>query len=227
MTARRRVLVIHPNSSASVTAAVDAAAAPLRLPDGPEVTVAGLAEGPPGIAARHDADGAVMPLVDWAGRDDADAFVLSCFSDPGLHAVREAAGERPVRGVAERGILRAITLGERFGSIALSPASVRRQRRTARRVGVDARRAAGRPDDLGAAAAGPAGRATLIEAGRAPVQRRGADVAIPGCAGMASHRQLTEEVATGCPVIEPSQRATAAAMAAPWLRTPTSLTRSP
>jgi allantoin racemase len=85
---RGRILVINPNSSATVTAAIDAAIEPLRLPGGPEITVAGLAEGPPGIATQRDADSVVMPLARWVERDDADAFVLACFSDPGLHAVR-------------------------------------------------------------------------------------------------------------------------------------------
>jgi Asp/Glu/hydantoin racemase len=220
VTARRRILVINPNSSASVTAAIDAAMAPLRVPGGPEITVAGLAEGPPGIATQRDADGVVMPLVEWVARDDADAFVLACFSDPGLHAVREAAGGRPVMGIAEWGILRAMTLGERFGIIALSPASVRRQRRLVRQMGVEARYADSWPVDLSAAeTAGPAVRARLIEAGQALVRRCGADVVILGCAGMAPHRQPIE-AAIGCPVIEPSQQAAAAAVTALWLQTP-------
>jgi Asp/Glu/hydantoin racemase len=65
--------------------------------------------------------------------------VLACFSDPGLHAVREAAGGRPVLGIAECGIFRALMLGERFGIIALSPSSIRRQQRMARVMGVDSR----------------------------------------------------------------------------------------
>jgi Asp/Glu/hydantoin racemase len=135
-----RILVINPNSSPSVTAAIDAAVQPLRLPGGsmqggPTITVAGLASGPPGIATQRDADSVVMKLVEWVARDDADAFVLACFSDPGLHAVREAAGGRPVMGIAEWGILRALTLGERFGIIALSPSSIRRQQRMVRQMG--------------------------------------------------------------------------------------------
>src|SRR3954471_1888485 len=92
---RRRILVINPNSSASVTAAIDDAVVPLRIAGGPDIEVVGLAEGPPGISSQRDADSVVMPLVNRVSRDDADAFVLACFSDPGLHAVREAAGGGP------------------------------------------------------------------------------------------------------------------------------------
>jgi len=213
-----RILVINPNSSASVTAAIDTAMAPLRLPGGPEITVAGLDEGPPGIATQRDADSVVMPLVCWVERDDADAFVLACFSDPGLPAVKEAAGGRPVMGIAEWGILRALTLGETFGIIALSPASVRRQQRYVRQMGVSARFAGSWPVDATAADTTGAGIGSRLAAvGQALVRERGADVLVLGCAGMASHRR-TIEAAAGCPVVEPSQQAVAAAMAALWLQ---------
>ncbi len=209
-----RILVINPNSSAAVTAAIDHALERLRVPGGPVIVVAGLAEGPPGIATQRDADRVVMPLVRWVERDDADAFVLACFSDPGLAAVRDAAGGRPVMGIAEWGILRAMTLGERFGIVALSPASVQRQRRYVRQMGVASRYADSWPVDLSAAdSAGPAVQARLVEAGRALVQQRGADVLVLGCAGMAAHRKPMQD-ALGVPVIEPSQQATAAAMGA-------------
>jgi len=212
-----RILVINPNSSASVTAAIDEAVEPLRLQGGPIITVAGFDRGPPGIATQRDADSVVMPLVEWVARDDADAFVLACFSDPGLHAVREAAGGRPVMGIAEWGILRALTLGERFGIIALSPSSVRRQQRLVRQMGVDSRYAGSWPVQASAAdTAGAAIRDRLIAAGDGLVRQRGADVVVLGCAGMAVHRRAIE-AAIGCPVVEPSQQAVAAAIGAALL----------
>ena len=213
----RRVLVINPNSSASVTAAIATSVLPLRIPGGAAITVAGLAEGPPGIATQEDADSVVMPLVRWVQRDDADAFVLACFSDPGLHAMREAAGGRPVMGIAEWAILRALTLGERFGIIALSHASVARQRRYVRQMGVNSRYADSWPITATAAdTTGEGIRDRLIEAGTALVQQRGANVVVLGCAGMASHRAAIA-AAIGCPVVEPTQQAVGAAITALWL----------
>jgi Asp/Glu/hydantoin racemase len=209
-----RILVINPNSSASVTRAIDAALQPLRLPGGPTITVASLDSGPPGIASQRDADSVVMPLVAWVMRDDADAFVLACFSDPGLHAVREAAGGRPVMGIAEWGILRALSLGERFGIIALSPSSIRRQQRMVRQMGVESRYAGSLA--VAATAADTTGAAMherLTAAGHDLVRQRGADVVVLGCAGMATHRH-TIETAIGSPVVEPSQQAVVAAIGA-------------
>ncbi|MDA9477562.1 Asp/Glu racemase [Bradyrhizobium sp. CCBAU 65884] len=214
-----RILVINPNSSTSVTAAIDEAVAPLRIAGGPDIEVVGLAEGPPGISSQRDADSVVMPLVNRVSRDDADAFVLACFSDPGLHAVREAAGGRPVLGIAECGIFRALMLGERFGIIALSPSSIRRQQRMVRVMGVDGRYAGSW--SVGASAAETAAadiRGRLIEAGRALVMQSRADVVVMGCAGMASHRVAIAD-AIGVPVVEPAQQAVAAAIGAILLNT--------
>jgi allantoin racemase len=209
-----RILVINPNSSEAVTAAISLAVAPFRLPGGPTIDCVTLAEGPPGIATQRDADSVVLPLCRWVERETADAFVLACFSDPGLHAVREAAGNRPVMGIAEWGLLRALTLGERFGIIALSASSVRRQQRLVRQMGLEGRYAGSRPVELSASdTASEAVGWTLAEAGVALAREHGADVIVLGCAGMARHRAAIAR-ASSRPVVEPSQQAVAAALGA-------------
>ncbi|MCB8879880.1 AroM family protein [Acidisoma cellulosilytica] len=218
MSRRARILVINPNSSVAVTEAIDTALTPLRLSAGPEIVVARLEQGPIGIASQRDADSVILPLADWVKRDDADAFVLACFSDPGLHTVREAAGGRPVMGIAEWGLLRALTMGERFGIIALSPASIRRQQRYVRQMGIDGRYAGSTAvDAMAADTASPAMRDRLIAAGACLVRERGADVVVLGCAGMASHRRAVEE-AIRRPVVEPTQQAVAVAISALLLK---------
>ncbi len=209
-----RILVINPNSSEAVTAAIDAAIVALRLPGGPAIETRTLAEGPPSITTQRDADSVVMPLVRLVQHETADAFVLACFSDPGLPAVREAAGGRPVMGIAEWGLLRALTLGERFGIIALSAASIRRQQRLVRAMGLATRHAGSRAVEATAAeTTGDGVRNRLAESGRALLERDGADVLVLGCAGMAVHR-ATLAAELGVPVVEPVQQATAAALAA-------------
>ena len=214
-----RILVINPNSSLAVTAAIDAGLRPLRISGAPEIVVDTLRSGPPGIATQRDADSVVIPLTQWVREDSADAFVLACFSDPGLHSVREAAGGRPVMGIAEWGLLCALTLGERFGIIALSPASAQRQQRYVRQMGLGGRYAGSWPVDASAEdTTGEAIRERLAEAGRQLSTRCGADVVVLGCAGMAGHRTALEEL-IGRPVVEPTQQATAAAIGALLLAT--------
>ncbi len=209
-----RVLVINPNSSPVVTAAIDASIAPLRLPGGPAIETHTLAEGPPSVTTQRDADSVVMPLVRLVEREPADAFVLACFSDPGLHAVREAAGGRAVMGIAEWGILRALTLGERFGIIALSHHSIRRQQRLVRAMGLDTRYAASHAVEATAGeTTGEAMLARLAAVGHTLIERERADVLVLGCAGMAMHRASLADT-LGVPVIEPVQQATIAALGA-------------
>ena len=212
-----RILVINPNSSGVVTAAIDRAVELLRRPGAPAISVTGLPDGPPGIATQRDADSVAPLLARLVAAETADAFVLACFSDPGLHAAREAANGRPVMGIAEWGILRALTLGERFGIIALSCASVARQRRYVRQMGVHGRYADSQAVDATAAdTAGEAVRARLVAAGEVLVRQRGADVLVLGCAGMAQHRAPLA-AALGVPVVEPTRQAVAAAIGALWL----------
>jgi allantoin racemase len=208
------ILVINPNSTEAVTRAIDAAVEPLRLPGGPPITALTLPEGPPGIESQGDADGVIMPLLRLIREREreAAAFVIACFSDPGLHAAREAT-EKPVLGIAECGILWALTLGHRFGVIAILARSVPRHLRYIAAMGVKDRLAADLPIELGVAALADE-RATLrrlIEVGRALRDRHGADVLVLGCAGMARYRGALEE-AVCLPVVEPTQAAVAMAL---------------
>lgn len=213
-----RILVINPNSSEAVTAAIDDTIRPLRIAGGPEIAVDRLKEGPVSIASQLDADSVVLPLASVVARDRADAFVIACFSDPGLHAAREAAARRPVFGIGECAILHALIHGERFGIIALSSASIRRQQKMVRQMGVDARYAGSLAID---ASASDTTRTDILprlaKAGRALVTTHGADVVILGCAGMAGHRAALES-AIGSPVVEPVQQAVACALGALLLR---------
>jgi allantoin racemase len=209
---QKRILVINPNSSAVVTAAIDDAVEPLRMAGGPKISVDFLKSGPPGVVTQQDADSVVMPLVELVRQDDADAFVIACFSDPGLHAAREAADGRPVFGIAECGVLHALILGDRFGVIALSPGSIRRQRRMVRQMGLYDRYAGSFAANLSPEqSASNDVREQLAAAGRTLVSQHGADALILGCAGMAGHRRALEEM-IGRPVVEPTQQAVAAAI---------------
>ena len=208
----KRILVINPNSSAAVTTAIDAAVEPLRMKGGPSIAVDFLQDGPPGVVTQQDADGVVMPLVARVRKGDADAFVIACFSDPGLYAAREAAGRRPVLGIAECAVLHALMLGDSFGIIALAPGSVKRQQRMVRQMGLRDRYAGSVPAHMSPSeSAGNDVCEQLAAAGRTLVAQHGADVLILGCAGMAGHRRALEEM-IGRPVVEPTQQAVAVAI---------------
>ena len=208
------IIVINPNSTEAVTRAMDDALARLRLPGGPEIRCQTLHEGPPGIESQRDADSVILPLCRSiaAQEEKAAAFVIACFSDPGLFSAREVT-RRPVFGIAECGILTALTLGHRFGVIAILAGSVPRHLRYIAAMGVGARLAGDLPIGLGVTALADANTALarMIAVGRTLRDVHGADVLVMGCAGMASYRAALEE-AVQLPVVEPTQAAVAMAL---------------
>ena len=211
----KRILVVNPNSSRNVTAGIDAAVAPMRTTGGPDIECMTLAEGPPGIETQAHVESVVAPLCRAiaARNNDCDAFVVACFSDPGLYAAREAT-KKPVLGIAECGMLTALTLGERFGIIAILPRSVPRHLRYVGARGLEARFAGDRPIGLTVAELSDDARtlSRMIEVGRELRERDGADVLVMGCAGMARYRDRLQE-AVGIPVVEPTQAAVGMAVA--------------
>ena len=206
---RDHILVINPNSTASVTRAIDDAMAPLRIPGGPEIACMTLEEGPPGVESQTDADSVILPLCRVIRQQEADAaaFVIACFSDPGLFSAREATA-KPVLGIAECGILTALTLGHRFGVISILARSVPRHLRFIAAMGVNQRLAGDLPIGLGVTELADE-RSTLtrmVDVGRRLRDQHGADVLVMGCAGMARYRDDLEK-AVQIPVVEPTQAA--------------------
>jgi Asp/Glu/hydantoin racemase len=208
------ILVINPNSTESMTRVIDEACEPLRIPGGPAIESATLKEGPPGIETQQHVDGLIPPLLAFVRKNEPryDAFVIACYSDPGLHSVREAT-KKPVLGIAECGILTALTLGHRFGVIAILQQSIARHLRYMGALGVMDRLAAELPVGLGIAELADEQRtfARMVEVGRTLRQQHGADVIVMGCAGMARHRKPLQD-AIGVPVVEPTQAAVAMAI---------------
>src|SRR6516162_3556418 len=193
---RDRILVINPNSTVAVTRAIDEAMAPLRIAGGPEIACVTLVEGPPGVESQTDADGVILPLCRLIRAQEADtaAFVIACFSDPGLFAAREATA-KPVVGIAECGILTALTLGHRFGVISILAGSVPRHLRYIGAMGLGQRLAGDLPIGLGVTQLSDAGSTLgrMIDVGRRLRDGYGADVLVMGCAGMARYRGALEE----------------------------------
>jgi allantoin racemase len=212
---RPRIMVINPNSNRVVTAGIADALKPLMFADGPEIVCETLAEGPFGVESQADVDGVAMPLRRLVENDaDTAAFVIACYSDPGLHVCREAT-TRPVFGIAECGVLTALTRAETFGVIAIAQRSIRRHLRYLRQMGLMDRLAGERPLDMSVAetASGEGTLAKMISVGRTLREEDGANAIVMGCAGMARHRKALEQ-ALGIPVIDPTQAAVTMAVGA-------------
>lgn len=215
------IYVINPNASQEVTDGIDRAVAPMRAFCPVPIEVHRLEDGPPGIETQAHVDGVVGPLLAHCAvlEDQASAFVVACFSDPGLAALREQS-RHPVLGIAEAAILTAMSLGQRFGIISILSRSVPRHMRYVGAMGVMDRLAADRPLEMGVQELSDRTRtfARLKDVGTGLRDGAMADVVILGCAGMAGFR-ADLEAHLGIPVVEPCQAATAMAIGRVALQT--------
>jgi Asp/Glu/hydantoin racemase len=208
------IFIVNPNSSRVVTDGIDRAMEPLRAASPVAIAAIQLDEGPKGIETQAHVDGVVTPLLARAAalEGEASAFVIACFSDPGLAALREQS-RHPVLGIAESAILTAMIMGQRFGILSILSKSVPRHMRMLGAMGVMDRCAADLPLELGVADLTDRNRtfARLRDVGTQLRDAHGAEVLILGCAGMTSYRADLSQ-ALGRPVVEPCEAAAAMAI---------------
>lgn len=201
------IVVINPNSNQAVTDGLTTALSGFALPGGPSIDCVTLTEGPFGIESQRQSDEVVAPMLKLAqSRPEASAFVIACYSDPGLDTMRSELSV-PVMGIQESGVLMALSRADQIGIIGISSASERRHRLYMRRMGILDRVAGERALDMSVdeTARGAHTFSKLTEVGRA-LQQDGAEALVLGCAGMALHRSRLEHT-LGLPVIDPTQAA--------------------
>ncbi len=203
-----RILVINPNSNESITQGIDQAMDSFRVEYGVDISCCTLADGPFGIETDEDISAVVPLIVNEIGkRDDCDAFVIACYSDPGLDESR-AASSKPVFGIQESAVSLSATFERRFGVLAMRRESIQRHIAYIRQLGYQSFHAGERPLDVSAEEAANDIRVLqkIIDTGRQLIEEDGAETLILGCAGLALHRQAAQ-LELGVPVIDPVQAA--------------------
>ena len=210
---KQQILVINPNSNETVTEGMAKELQSFNFSDGPEIVCVSLTQGPFGIESQADIEFVKLPLRNMVSeRKDIEAFVIACYSDPGLQVCREAT-DRPVFGIQECAVLAAMAQGDRFGVIALQELSIRRHLIYLRQMGVMGRFAKERAVNLSVeeCASGAKTFDKLCTVAQQLRDEDKADTVILGCAGMASHRSSLES-RIGIPVIDPVEAAVSMAM---------------
>lgn len=97
-----KIKVINPNTTASMTEKIGAAAKAVASP-GTEIIACNPVMGPVSIEGHYDEAVCVVGLLEEIRQGEADGvdgYVIACFGDPGLLAARELA-RGPVLGIAE------------------------------------------------------------------------------------------------------------------------------
>lgn len=200
------ILVINPNSSDTVTESMDRGLDRARAGVPYALTCASIAEAPRAIESAADIATVVPMIADLVTHRPADAYVIACFSDPGLAEAR-AVTTKPVVGIAEAAYLEALQIGDRFGVVSILETSIPRHAAHIDRLGLTSRLAGDRSVETGVGGLeGHGAVARIVEVGRRLRDDDGAKVLVLGCAGMGHHREAVE-AALRIPVVDPVQAA--------------------
>ncbi|MEM8665014.1 MAG: aspartate/glutamate racemase family protein [Pseudomonadota bacterium] len=217
-----KIVVINPNSTASMTAKIGEAAKGVAAP-GTRVEAVNPPGTPASIEGHRDEAVALPPTLDLiAARADADAFVIACFDDFGIGACREVT-ESPVIPIAEAAMMAASLVAMRFSVVTTLRRAVPIIEDLVEHYGMTRRCVRVRAAEIPVlklehepAAATDAVRAEVMRA----IAEDHVDAVILGCAGMADLAGTLSEEA-GVPVIDGVVAATkiAEAMAGLGLKT--------
>lgn len=200
-----RIHVINPNSTETMTAQIGEAARRVAS-EGVEIDLV-TARGTPASIEGHADEALAVPAMLAAIRAaeirGAQAHVIACFDDPGLHAAREVAG-RPVIGICEAALHVAATLSTRFSIVTTLPRSVPIIEDLVDGYGMARRCRRVRSIELPVLAleAEPARAQALLAAEIARARHEdGAEAVVLGCAGMTEMCARLSDM-TGMPVID-------------------------
>ncbi|MQW85876.1 aspartate/glutamate racemase family protein [Sinorhizobium saheli] len=198
-----RILVINPNTTASMTRKIGMAAEAAASP-ATEIVAVNPKDGPPSIEGYFD-EVFVIPgiLAEMTKAGPVDAYVIACFDDTGLDAAR-CATEAPVIGIGEAAFHLATLVAGRFSVVTTLARSIPAIEHNLSKYGLASRCAKVRASDVAVLdlelAGSDARRKVSAEIARAVSEDR-AEAIVLGCAGMAdlAHALSLEH---GVPVLD-------------------------
>ncbi len=198
-----RILLVNPNTSTAMTAAIAAAARAVAAP-ATEVIAAQPGFGPRSIEGHFDEAVAAAGVAELVHRAPAhDAVVIACFGDPGLDAAREVTAA-PVLGIAEAALHAAAMLASGFSVVTTLVRTCAIAERLVQRYGFTAQCRGVHGTDipvLDLECCSPDTLARLEQTAREALERDRSGVIVLGCAGMAA-LAATLQQRLGVPVID-------------------------
>jgi allantoin racemase len=198
-----RILVVNPNTTASMTAKIGDAARRVARP-GTEIVAINPKSGPASIEGYYDEAICLAELLSTIeGNPDVDGVVIACFDDTGLDAVR-CMTDRPVIGIGEAAYHMASMLANKFSVVTTLARSVPALEHNLQRYGLAARCGRVRSAEVAVLELeepGSTARVRISDEIRRAVDKDRAEAIVLGCAGMAN---LAESLAFehGLPVLD-------------------------
>lgn len=200
-----RIKVVNPNTTASMTAKIGAAASAVAAV-GTEIIAVNPASGPVSIESHYDEAISAVALLDEIRAGEAegvDGYVIACFGDPGLLAARELA-TGPVIGIAEAAMHAASFLATGFSVVTTLGRTRIIAEHLAHAYGMTHFCRAVRACEMEVLALedeGSDARARILAECRRALAEDGSGAIVLGCGGMADlARALQDEL--GAPVID-------------------------
>lgn len=199
-----RILVVNPNTTASMTAKIAAAARAFAAP-GTEIVAVNPQMGPASIEGYYDEAFALPGLLQEIAKGaaaGADGAVIACFDDTGLDAARALAAF-PVAGICEAGLAAAGMIATRISVVTTLARSVTPIEHLVRRYGFSERARVHAADIPVLSLEDPSSNASALlrEKIAEAIASDRSDAVVLGCAGMADlARDLSGEF--GMPVVD-------------------------
>ncbi|WP_298915732.1 aspartate/glutamate racemase family protein [uncultured Roseobacter sp.] len=198
-----KILIVNPNTTASMTAKIAAVARVTARAD-TEIVAANSKNGPPSIQGFLDVATCVPGLLtEVKQHSDIDAIVIACFDDTGLDALR-CMVPVPVLGIGEAAYHAASMIATKFSVITTLARSVPGLENNLMRYGLSQKCVRVRATDipvLKLEEGDPATISRIRDEIRAAIVEDRAEAIVLGCAGMADlMAELSDEF--GVPVID-------------------------
>lgn len=213
------ICIINGNTFEPMTLGIDASAQAARFPN-TKITTIQPRSGPESIECYYDEYLAIPGILEalLLHQDQADAFVIACWGDPGLAAARELT-TKPVIGIAEASMYLANMVAARWGVVTTGHRVRTLIEETIQRTGFGHRCVSIRTTGLAVTETETAREATLLAleaAGREAIAQDHAEALCLGCAGM-SGLDHALEAKLGVPVIDAVAAAVKLAESLVWL----------
>lgn len=198
-----RILVINPNTTASMTGKIGKAATSVAS-SGTEIVAINPADGPPSIEGYFDEVFAVPGIIaEMSKAPAADAYVIACFDDTGLDAAR-CATEAPVIGIGEAAFHLASLVAGKFSVVTTLARSVPAIEHNLAKYGLSSRCAKVRSSEVAVLELerpGSNARHRISDEIARAIREDHAEAIVLGCAGMADlAHSLSQE--HGVPVLD-------------------------
>jgi len=198
-----RILVVNPNTTASMTRKIGAAARAAASP-GVEIVAVNPEFGPPSIEGYYDEVFSIPGIIaEMRKAGDVDATIIACFDDTGLDAAR-CLSLTPVIGIGEAAFHVASMIAHKFGVVTTLSRSIAPIEHNLQKYGLASRCSGVRASDVGVLELeepeSNARKSIAAQIERA-VHDDGAETIVLGCAGMAD---LASDLAriVGVPVLD-------------------------